>query len=300
MDTDRAARLAALEARAAELDAPDIGSPEELQRFETARAARHFGFAQPSFRTSLRLRFTGEGVKGHDLRGSIAGEVVGGISATVEAAAGDKKVALQDAELFLSPTVLPGSTVLELFSKPPDSSDQERLDTDIDDTPADVAIKHLFSLLDTVNSLPVGHMSESDIEVGTRFGQKLFALSNSLIESEIDLELSWTRPRGITRAANFSRNTASGFRAILDHETTRREDFTEVGTLTDISTDGTIRFSFGTRSVTVDGSNLGAEVLRGLWASRVVLSWTEVTVSHARRAQASTERKASAIRLASD
>lgn len=297
MATAREERLAALRARANQIDYPDILSVSELARSEEARVSRHFGFAQPAFRTSLSMRFTGEGVNGHDLRGSIAGEVVGGVTAAVEAAAGDRKLPPASAELFLSPVVLPGSTILELFAKRVErNQQQEHIDTEIDDSPADVAISHLFTLLDTVNETPLGEMAGSDIEVGSRLGQKLFNLSNSLIDSEVDLELSWTRPRGRVRGADFSRQTANGFRALLDKETTERERVTEAGTLEHISTDGTIGFSFDGRLVKVDGSGLDAELLRSLWAQTVELQWNEVTISHARRAQSKTAREAVSIR----
>ncbi len=50
-------------ARLAQLNGPrrDIRSADELNRSEAARAARLFGFAQPMFRTSIKLRFSGEG-----------------------------------------------------------------------------------------------------------------------------------------------------------------------------------------------------------------------------------------------
>jgi hypothetical protein len=56
-------RLVRYERRLAELPPREIHSGDELDRAEAARAARHFGFAQPVFRTSLKLRFFGEGVR---------------------------------------------------------------------------------------------------------------------------------------------------------------------------------------------------------------------------------------------
>ena len=40
------------------------------------------------FRTSFKLRFSGEGVSGHDLRSDPAGIVIGGVTEVVEASLG--------------------------------------------------------------------------------------------------------------------------------------------------------------------------------------------------------------------
>ena len=60
----------------------------------------------------------------------------------------------------------------------------------------------------------------------------------------------------------------------------------EIGTLTQISTDGEIGFSYGQKkiqSISLDGSNQDAELLRDLWATQVGLDWVEQTTSHPRR-----------------
>jgi len=67
----REQRLDELEKAFSQVPVGAVDSAEELARAEMARASRHFGFAQPTFRTSVRLRFSGEGVKGHDLDGGL-------------------------------------------------------------------------------------------------------------------------------------------------------------------------------------------------------------------------------------
>ncbi|BBY41814.1 hypothetical protein [Mycolicibacterium celeriflavum] len=291
-------RLARFEARLAQLPDPHVFSAEELERAEQARAARHFGFAQPVFRTSVKLRFSGDAVVGHDLNSVIAGAVIGGVTEVVEAAAQEVKVPKDSAQLFLSPVVSPGSTVLELFGPPMPQPDQEKLDTEIDDGPTDIALSHVFALLDTVNMKSLGTVGDSELEVSSRLGSKLFTLSNELIEFGVDLGLVWTRPRGTRRQADFTRSTAHGFRALLDYEQTERVPKTETGVLAHISTDGTIGFTYGAKRdkrITLDGSNIDAELLRSLWASEVTLSWIEETTTHPRRRATNTERTAMSV-----
>lgn len=279
---ERLARLAAMQPTGRR----NVRSAEELGRAEVARAARHFGFGQPAFRTSVKLRFSGDGVAGHDLRSDTAGIVIGGVSDVVEAAGQDSKVPKDSAQLFLSPTVLPGSTVLELFGPPLDPPAQEKLDTEIDDGPTDVALGRVFSLLDAMNLRSIGNASEADLGVSASLGNKLFALATSLIEAQVDLDLTWTRPRGSTREAVFSRATAHGFRSLLDVEQTVRRPRREFGIVSHISTDGTIGFTYGEKRdkrVTLDATGVEVERLRSLWATEVVLSWIEETTSHPRR-----------------
>lgn len=279
-------RLARLEQRFASLPRRDIFSAEELGRAEAARAARHFGFAQPVFRTSVKLRVSGDGVLGHDLRSTTAGLVIGGVSDVVDAAAQDVKMPKGSTSLYLSPVVTPGSTVLELFGPPVPQPEQEKLDTEIDDGPTDFALLRLFALLDTVNLKSLGTVADSDLDVSASLANKLFALSNSLIENDVDLGLVWTRPRGTRQEADFSRSTAHGFRALLDVEKMERTPRTEVGILSHISTDGSIGFTFGDKrdkKVTLEAANIDTELLRSLWATEVTLSWMEETTSHPKR-----------------
>ena len=161
--------------------------------------------------------------------------------------------------LYLSPAVAPGSTVLELFGPRVPPSQQEKLDTEIDDGPTDFALLRVFALLDTVNLKSLGTAAESDLDVSPGLANKLFALSNSLLDNGVDLGLVWTRPRGTRREADFSRTTAYGFRALLDMEKTERMPRTEVGILSYISTDGSIGFTFGEKrdkKVTLDASDV--------------------------------------------
>lgn len=293
-------RLARLEAALAEDPDPDVKSAEEFDRSEQTRASRLFGFAQPSFRTSIKLRFSGEGVKGYDLNGTTAGAVIGGISDVVDAAAQDIKVPKGTTQLFLSPVVAPGSAILELFGPPPAQPAQEKLDTEIDDGPTDAAIARVFALLEAINTQTLGKVATAEIEMSSRLGSKLFSLSNSLIENQVDLGLTWTTPRGRQKQASFDRSTAHGFRALLDVETVDAVTVTERGILSSISTDGTIRFTYGDKrdkSVALDGADLAQEDLRDLWAREVSMTWIETTTSHPRRGQTDIARFATAVEL---
>lgn len=279
-------RVARLRAQLDRMPDPNIQSGEELDRQESARAARHFGFAQPAFRTSVKVRFSGDGVTGHDLLAATAGLVVNGFADVVDAAAQDVKMPKGSTPLYLSPIVTAGSAVLELFGPEPAKPDQEKLDTEIDDGPVDAALRRVFSLLDTVNLKNVARLPESDLEMTPGLANKLFGLSNNLLETDIDLGLVWTRPRGSQREAAFSRSTAHHFRALLDSERTSRLSMIEVGLLSHISTDGSIGFTFGEKrdkTVTLDASGVDAERLRSLWATDVRVSWVEETTSHPKR-----------------
>jgi hypothetical protein len=294
----REERLARFAAMLDEQPDPDIQSVEELARSEQARASRLFGFAQPLFRTSVKLRFSGEGVNGHDLNGATAGAVIGGVSEVVDAAAQDIKIAKGTTQLFLSPTVAPGSAILELFGPPVTAPSQEKLDTQIDDSPTDSAIARVFSLVDAMNTYTLETASAANIEMGTRLGNKLFALSNALIENSIDLGLIWTRPRGRQQQATFARSTAYGFRALLDVEKVEEITVMERGLLSAISTDGTVHFTYGDKRdkrVSLDGSELEREELRGLWATEVDMTWLQRTKSHPRRGQADVQRIAVSV-----
>jgi hypothetical protein len=286
-DESREERLARLEQRIAERDRPNISTAEELGRAEEARAARHFEFRPPAFRTSVKLRFFGEGVKGHDLPGSVAGALIGGISEVVDAAAHSFRMPKKAAELYLSPVVSPGSTIVELFGPAPDELPQDKLDAEIDDTLTDSILKYVFALLELVNSVPLAKLQTVEVEISRQLGKKLFSLSKDLIDTQVDLDIIWTRPRGTSQTAGFTRTTAAGFRALLDMEKVETVSRTENGTLKQISTEGKIGFEYQeknrTRSITLDNEALDDERLRGLWAREVRLSWTEQTTSHPRR-----------------
>lgn len=287
IDDSRAARVARLEERRASRPRREITSVEELSRSESARAAWHFGFDAPAFRTSVKLRFFGEGVKGNDLRGSIAGALIGGVSEVVDAAAKTVKMPQKYSELYLSPVVSPGSTIIELFGPEPDVAPQSTLDSEIVDTPMDSIISYVFALLNKVNSVSLEDLAGSDIEISARLGRKLFVLSKDLIDSDVDMSITWTRPRGTSETADFTRNTAQGFRALLDAEKTETVSRTERGKLKQISTDGQVGFEYHEkdklRTITLNNEAIEDEQLRGLWASEVLLSWTETTTSHPRR-----------------
>lgn len=281
-------RLARLEARIASREQPNITSAEELGRSEAARAAWHFGFDAPAYRTSVKLRFFGEGVKGNDLRGSIAGALIGGVSEVVDAAAKTVKMPKEFAELYLSPVVSPGSTVIELFGPELARPAQGKLDSELDDTPMDSIISYVFALLKRVNSVSLEELAGVDIEISKQLGKKLFTLSQEIIDSQVDMSIIWTRPRGTSRTEDFTRATAAGFRALLDVEKVETVSRTEQGTLKQISTEGKIGFEYQdskkkARTITLDNEALDDEQLRGLWAREVRLSWTEQTTSHPRR-----------------
>ena len=284
------ARLEELERRIAQGRRSRVGSAEELARSEQARAARVFGFLQPTFRTSLRLRFSGDGVLGHDLAGQTAGDVVSGLAATVAAAGGQRKLPPDQVRLFLSPTVAPGSTVLEMFgaAMPTD----QKLDTAIDDSPVDTAVELVFDIL--AQAQEAAKTATDMPPVQGALGQRLFRLAKDLIDDDVDLGITWTRPRGTVREASFDRAVARTLQNLLDREEVTSDVRTEVGKLASISTTNQIRLQFedGKRRRVVDITTEPAEAerLRSLWATRVEARWTETTTTYPQRDKVEVER----------
>jgi hypothetical protein len=227
MDMSREDRLDQLEAAFDATPVTPVGSPEELTRAEQARAARHFGFAQPQFRTSVRLHFSGEGVQGHDLKGTLAGNVIASFTGAVDAVGSQLHLPPGSTELFLSPVVTAGSTVLEMFGVP--AAPAERLDVEIDDTPADSALGRLFAVLDNANEAVDTPSAIEPID-GT-LGRRLFSLAKNLIDNNVDLDVHWTRPRGSTTTARLSRPVARVLRDVLDTMTTQSTERRSTGTL---------------------------------------------------------------------
>ena len=280
-DMSREQRLADLEKALSRVQVSSVESPEELARAEMARAARHFGFAQPAFRTSVRLRFSGEGIRDHDLDGGLAGTVIAGFAGAVNATGSQLKMPPGSTELYLSPVVIPGSTILELFGPP--ISPTERLDTEIDDTPVDTALAHLFAVLDNVNKATENPSLIAPIE-GV-LGKRLFSLVKNLLENNVDLDVSWTRPRGKTTSTSLSRSTSRALQRVLDTETVESSERQESGILASISTTGVIGFTIdGKRTaISIAAPNFDTESLRELWAKPVEVRWVETVVSHPQR-----------------
>jgi hypothetical protein len=281
MDMSREQRLADLENAFSQVQVSPVESAEELARSEMARAARHFGFAQPVFRTSIRLHFSGDGVRDHDLSSGLAGSVIAGFSGAVSAAASQLKIPPGSSELYLSPVVAAGSTVLELFGAPLPPAD--KLDTEIDDTPVDKALAHLFVILNDANKATQGLSHMAPVE-GV-LGKRLFQLVTNLIENSVDLGVSWTRPRGRTISTSLRRSASLTLQRVLDTETVESSERRESGILATISTAGVIGFTIdGRRSViSIAAPGYDAESLRDLWAKRVEMTWRETIISHPQR-----------------
>jgi len=281
MDISREQRLAELEKSFSRLPVSSIESSEELARSEITRAARHFGFAQPVFRTSVRLRFSGEGIKDHDLEGGLAGSIISGFSGALNAVAGQLKIPPGSTDLYLSPVVAAGSTVLELFGRP--LPPEEKLDTEIDDTPVDAALGRLFDILNDVNE-SIDSPGQIAPIAGV-LGKRLFSLVKNLLESDVDLDVSWTRPRGRTSSTSLHRSTSRALHRVLDTETVATAERRESGILASVSTSGVIGLTIdGKRNViSIVAPDFDTEFLRGLWAKRVEIAWLETVVSHPQR-----------------
>jgi hypothetical protein len=277
----REQRLADLEKTFSQVQVSPVESAEELARSEMARAARHFGFNQPLFRTSVRLRFSGDGVRDHDLSSGLAGSVIAGFSGAVTAAASRLKLPPGSSELYLSPVVAAGSTVLELFGAPLPPT--EKLDTEIDDTPVDKALAHLFAILNDANRATESLSRMAPVE-GV-LGKRLFQLVNNLIENSVDLDVSWTRPRGRTNSTSLRRSASLALQRVLDTETVESSERRENGILVTISIAGVIGFTVdGKRGVIpISAPGYDMESLRDLWAKRVEMTWRETTISHPQR-----------------
>jgi hypothetical protein len=277
-------RLRQISAALDSIDSPSIGSLEELSRHEAVRFARTFDVSRPAFRTSVQLRFHGQGVAGHDLRGSLAGSVVARFVDAVKAAGAVQSLKPRDLELFLSPTVGQGSAILELYGAPrPDYGGMTPLSDDIDDTPLDVALGRLFDVFESVDTS--GPIDRSESPVDGVLGKHLFSLSRDLLDGNVDLDLTWERPRGSVRTTELSRDKARHLRDLLDIESTERLPHRELGRLISISTDGQIgvRLTGRTKAIVISAADFNMEALRDLWAREVEVAWTEIVRSHPQR-----------------
>lgn len=277
-------RLRRLESFIEAADVPTIESETELLRQQSVRAARMFGDTMPIFRTRVALHFDGPAVEVHDLPGSLAGGLIAHFIAAVKAAgASFHHAAPSSLELYLSPSVAPGSTVLELFGAPrPESDTRVGLD-EIVDTPVDQALGALFEVLGTVGDDAAPPTSE--MEIDGVLGKQLFALSQSLIQGNLDLNVSWETPRGSVTRTDLPRTKARRLRDLLDREhteTTRNEAF---GQLVFVSTDQRIgvREAGKKGMVELHADGFTEEDLRALWAKDVTVRWRQETVSHPQR-----------------
>lgn len=280
-DMSREQRLADLEKAFSRVEVSAVESPEELARAEMARAARHFGFAQPAFRTSVRLRFSGEGIRDHDLDGGLAGAVIAGFAGAVNATGSQLHLPPASTKLYLSPVITPGSAILEMYGPP--IAPTEKLDTEIDDTPLDAALARLFSVLENVNKASESLSLIAPIEGA--LGKRLFSLVNNLLENNVDLNVSWTRPRGKTTLTSLNRSTSRALQRVLDTETVESSERQESGIVSFISTAGIIGLTIDGKKVVTQIStpNFDTESLRGLWAKHVEVRWIETIVSHPQR-----------------
>lgn len=270
------------DAELAELEASILGRPEEepleaslaeAMRAQAARIAQDFGFSTPVFRTSLQVRFTGEAVQGHSLPGAAATAVLGSLIEVVEAAAADAHLPTGAAELFLSPVVMPGSAILELFGR--ESADPARLDTDVDDSPVDGVLSSIFDLLEGVGP------ETEQIDATKPLGYRLIQLAENLKSNSVDIDLKWTSRSGRQRRNALHRGRAGVIRALLDVETVEssivegREGVAESITASDQRL--VVKLSHGRlKSVELDASGFSKEELRGMWGERVLVSWREV------------------------
>ena len=281
-------RLRRLEAALGQVEVPDLRSPDELSRQEAMRFARTFGGEPPVFRTSVLLRFHGDGVRDNDLPAEVGGNVLARFVGTVKAAGASLSAAAGEVELFISPNVAPGSTILQLFGSPRiDSAADDPLRQEILDTAVDAALTRVFEVLDSLEEdRPAGQQPVLARIGGGQLGQRFFALSNELLDGNVDLDATWQRPAGRVRIARLHRDKSRRLRDLLDDPTTTETGRREPGTLVEISTEGEIglRLNRSPRSVTpMSATSLDPEVLRGLWARAVEVAWTETTVTHPQR-----------------
>jgi hypothetical protein len=279
-------RLQEVLRRLNELPLPDIQSADELLRHEKVRFASRFGLRQPSFRPVVKLRFHGKNVRGNALDASIGGRVVESFVETLTAVATNLRIAPGNARLFLAPAVLPGSTVLELVGEPRQEPDYSSpLVESIEDTPTDRALDSLFSTLEAAQG-------DFNGEIAPTVGKPMFRLTERLLAGGVDLDLTWTRPRGRSRIVMLPRSRARQLHDILDREQVERTESTVRGQLVAVSMrkQGSITVEVGKESITISGTADYEAQLRELWAHDVIVTWKEVTQHHPQRNKSRTER----------
>lgn len=298
------ARLAQLEHALASLDPPDVSTIAEFGRFEQVRFARRFELSSPTFRTAVRLRFHGPAVQDHDLDSALAGQVIAHFAEAVKASgARFRDASPASLVLFLSPNVAPGSTVVELFGAARPEGRDPSMTEEIEDTPVDLALAILFDLIEAVDSDNYRHQEALARPIDGSVGRRLFALAKDLINGDLDLDVSWQRPRGRIRSTALSRERARALRDALDMPTTTVESHVASGVLDAISTGGPIGVRLdgrtGATTLTIEESD-DRESLRSLWKTRVEVRWTETTIQHPQRDTKTVERVLTAIGPAED
>lgn len=271
------------------LPTPDIQSAAELARHEDMRFAARFGLRQPTFRPVVRLRFSGEKVQDHALDARVGSRVVDAFVDTVRAVATTVHVAAENARLFLSPQVLPGSTVLELVGDPrPEPDYSSPLVETIEDTPTDRVLESLFDTLEEVHGGP----EEFNGSIEPTIGKPMYELAQHLIDGDVDLDVTWTRPRGRSREVMLARARSRQLRDILNRGQVETNPRTERGELVSISTQrqGSITVLIDSVPTTIVGTAGEEDRLRDLWAREVVVTWTETVHQHPQRAKTHTTR----------
>lgn len=278
--------LNAFELALSEIDLPAVGSLSELLRQQEVRAALAFGDSTPTFRTRVSLRFTGKAVRGHDLEGHVAGTVVEQFTAAVHKAGMARSKTGAGLNLFLSPTVRPGSTVLELVgeSLPLTALEEGTYPLNpehIPDTPVDRALQELFRTLAKVDPNAPGDI---ELDIDGDLGKGLFKLSNTIIDQEIDLGITWQRPRGTTATTDFSRAKARTLRDALNKDTVKSETKRVRGRVTSISLKGQFHVQVpGQRTIPLVMPEERREELRQLWGKEVLVEYKITTLSHPNR-----------------
>lgn len=268
-------------------------SVTELARSEAVAAARSHGFAKPRFRTSVALHFSGPGVVGHDLAGGTASTVIASFDALIAASAIDLHLSPGSADLFLSPEVLPGSTVLHLFGREPNGGDT--LDAEIDDTPTDKAVGHALDVMGSLTS----RQSES---VSGRLGSKLYQLADSLLRGRVDLDVTWTRPRGSATSEALSLGDAAYIHSMLDSAIDETKSVSDQRGV--VETIDAVKHAFGLRvgksRHVIDASEDESELLREAWGRTVIASWIEKKTTFPRRGKEEITRTLSALEIVGD
>lgn len=262
-------------------------SSEEFSRRQQILTASKMGFSRPIFRSSIGLRFMKRGRQSQDLDAKVGSAIITHVTNLVEQAWSQVHQGSGSVRVLLSPTVLPGSTIITLYGEPrPAINGEELFPNEIRDTSLDLAMDSLFKSVEKVSDSRED-IELSQLQISGQMGKKLFTFANELISQDIELDMTWTKPSGKSSVESFTFERLIHIKSVLDKEVETTRPRTEYGIVQNIDIDGSFKLkpeSDRRSIISLKVPLLQLEELRALWGERVEVVFTEKFISHPQRA----------------
>lgn len=262
-------------------------SSEEFSRSQQVLVASKMGFSRPIFRSSIGLRVMKRGRQSHDLDAKVGSSIISHVANLVEQAWSQVHQGSGSVRVLLSPTVLPGSTIITLYGEPsPINTGEDLFPDEIQDTSLDLAMDSLFKSVEKVAD-SLEDIEISELQISGQMGKKLFTFASELILQDIELDMTWTKLSGKTQVESFTFERLIHIKSVLDKEVETAQPRTEYGIVQNIDIDGSFKIkpeSDRRTIVSLKVPLLQLEELRALWGERVEVVFIEKFISHPQRA----------------